>query len=709
MSAAVPGIGFFARREVRLLQQSEAAECGIACLGMVAGFHGHHVSLVELRRLFSVSMAGTTLADLVDFADRLGLAARALRLELDQVALLSRPAILHWDLNHFVVLAKVSRRGFLVFDPASGHRWISREELSARFTGVALELTPTRDFSVKAPGQALGLADFCANVVGLKRYLALVLCLSIVLQTLMIAGPYYMQLVVDDVLMTSDMQLLLVLALGFSMLLVFEVIAEGLRGLALLHLGSLMSLQMTVNLFHHLVRLPLAYFEKRHMGDIVSRFGSLSYVKDLLTKGLVEALIDGVMVVAVVVVLFIYSRLLASIVVVAAILYALVRLIMYRSLRDASMAEIMARANENTSFMETVRGIQTIKLFGAEAKREGLWRNLLTNATNKKLRLGVFNVSYRGINRLLFGVENIVVVYVAAKLVVAGGFSVGMLFAFIAYKTQFMGKFSSLVEKGIEFRMLSLHFDRVGDVALSKREDVGGGAAANHRVEGALELRNIAFRYAEAGRDLVSGLSLDIRPGEFVAIVGPSGYGKTTVMKLMLGLLDPTEGEVLVDGVPLRQVGLDRYRRQVAAVMQEDQLLSGSIVDNIAFFDEKVDMARTVSCARMAAMDEAIRAMPMGYNSLIGDMGSSLSGGQKQRLLLARALYRQPSILFLDEATSHLDARTEAGINVALRQLRITRVVIAHRSETIACADRVIDLSTIDIAARGRLVHEFAT
>lgn len=700
MSGAGPELRLFPRREVRLLQQSEATECGVACLGMVAGFHGHHVGLVELRRLFSVSMAGTTLADLVDFAGKLALAARALRLDLDQVGQLSMPAILHWDLNHFVVLARVSRRGFLVFDPAAGRRWISHEEFSSRFTGIALELTPTRDFSTRAPDKPLGLADFCTNIVGLKRYLALVLCLSIVLQALMIAGPYYMQLVVDDVLMTSDMQLLVVLAVGFAMLLAFEVVADAIRGLALLHLGSLMSLQMTINLFHHLLRLPLAYFEKRHMGDIVSRFGSLAYVKDLLTRGLVEALIDGVMVVAVVIVLFVYSRVLAGIVLAAAVLYALVRLLMYRSLHDASMAEIMARANENTSFMETVRGIQTIKLFGAEARREGLWRGLLTHATNSKLRLGVFSLSYRSINRLLFGVENIVVVYVAARLVVAGGFSVGMLFAFIAYKTQFMTRFSSLVEKGIELRMLGLHFDRVGDVALSSREDLGDGTAVGHRVEGALALRNVAFRYAEAGRNLVSGLSLDIGTGEFVVIVAPSGYGKTTIMKLMLGLLEPTAGEVLVDGVPLRQIGLDRYRRQVAAVMQEDQLLSGSIADNIAFFDEKVDISRVVACARLAAMDEAVRAMPMGYNSLIGDMGSSLSGGQKQRLLLARALYRRPAILFLDEATSHLDAPTEAAINASLRELHITRVVIAHRRETIACADRVIDLAAMGTAVR---------
>nr|WP_255527462.1 peptidase domain-containing ABC transporter [Luteimonas sp. MC1750] len=680
------------------MQQSELAECGVACLGMVAGYHGHHLSLVELRRMFAVSTAGTSLADLMDFADKVHLAARPLRLGLDQVGKLSLPAILHWDMNHFVVLAKVSRRGYLVFDPAADARWIGREELSSRFTGVALELTPTSNFATKAPGEVLGLADFCANVVGLKRYLSLVLCLSLMLQALVIAGPYYMQLVVDDVLMTSDMQLLLVLAMGFALLLAFEVMADALRGLALLHLGSLMSLQMTVNLFHHLVRLPLAFFEKRHMGDIVSRFGSLGYVKDLLTKGLVEALIDGVMVIAVVVVLFLYSRLLACIVVAAALLYALVRLAMYRSLHEVSRQEIAARASENSSFMETVRGIQTIKLFGAEAKREGLWRELLTDATNKKMKLGVFNVSYRGINRLLFGAENIIVVYVAAKLVVAGGFSVGMLFAFIAYKSQFMGKFSALVEKYIEFRMLSLHFDRVGDVALSDREVLSPQVALDHRVEGALALDHVSFRYAESGHELVSGLSIAIQPGEFVAIVGPSGCGKTTVMKLMLGLLQPSGGEVLVDGIPLAQLGLERYRRQVAAVMQEDQLLSGSIVDNIAFFDDKVDIARVVSCARMAAMDEAIKAMPMGYNSLIGDMGSSLSGGQKQRLLLARALYRQPAILFLDEATSHLDARTESGINVALRELRITRVVIAHRRETIECADRVIDLSTM----RGR-------
>lgn len=681
-------------RRVRFMPQSEAAECALACLGMVAGYHGQEIGLSELRRRFPVSMAGSTMSDMVVFAAKLGMSARALRLEVPQVRRLALPVILHWDLNHFVVLDKVAtRKGFRIQDPASGPRWITREELSRRFTGIALELTPTADFSRRKQSDRIGLREFCSNMIGLKRALLVVLGLSVLLQAFIVAGPYYMQLVVDDVLMTGDMDILLVLAIGFSLILLLEVGTDALRSVLLLHLGSMLSVQMTVNLFHHMIRLPLAYFHKRHVGDIVSRFASLQYVKDLIAKGLVEALIDGVMLVVVVVILLVYSWKLALMVVVAACAYLLIRVLMYHSLRQASAQEIAARANENSNFIETVRGIQTLKLHGAEAKRQEGWQDLFVQATNWKLRLGLFSVTFRQANRIIFGAENILIVYVAAKMVMVGGFSVGMLFAFMAYKLQFMGKFSALVEKFIEFRMLSLHFERIGDVALTEREEMSSPAAIMpSRLEGRIALRDVSFRYGESENPAVSGLSLDVAPGEFVAIVGPSGCGKSTALKLMLGLLRANAGEILIDDIPLDQVGMENYRKQVAAVMQDDQLLSGTIAENIAFFDEQADLPRVLDCARAASIDRTVRSMPMGYNSLIGDMGSALSGGQKQRILLARALYRHPKILFLDEATSHLDVRTESSINEALCRMNMTRVVIAHRLETIQAADRVIDL-----------------
>lgn len=692
MQAITEQLKFWQRNSLPMMHQTEAAECGLACIAMVAGFHGYNTSLNELRQKFSLSIEGCTLLDLMNFAEKLQLSSRPLRIELEDLAALQTPCILHWDLNHFVVLKSVRASQVVIHDPALGIRKLTWEEASKHFTGIALELLPTNEFALK-PGQTrLGLSDFWSKITGLKRSLVLLFTLSILLQVFTLVAPYYMQLVVDDVILTSDTSLLLVLAIGFAMVLLFEITTNAVRGFVLLHFGSLLNIQMAGNLFHHLIRLPLSYFEKRHMGDVVSRFGSLRQVRELLTTGVIEALIDGLMAIAILAVILMYSPTLSLVVMAAVLLYAGFRLVMYRSLRTVSEQEILAQAKENSNFMETVRGIQTIKLFGSEAKREGLWQNYFIDATNQSIRLGVFNISYQTVNRLLFGLENILVVYLAAQLVLAGGFSTGMLFAFMAYKSQFMDRMARLIEKIIQFRMLSLHFERLGDIALTSKERVHPEQERESRLlDGRLELRNIDFSYSDVTKPVLQDINLLIEPGESVALVGPSGCGKTTLMKVMLGLLKPGKGEVLVDGLPLPQLGLANYRRQIAAVMQDDQLLSGSIRDNIVFFEEQFDMRRVVECAQMAAVHQDIEKMPMGYNSLIGDMGSALSGGQKQRILLARALYRQPRILFMDEATSHLDTKTESYVSKAIKELNITRVVIAHRPETIASVDRVIE------------------
>jgi ATP-binding cassette subfamily B protein RaxB len=436
----------------------------------------------------------------------------------------------------------------------------------------------------------------------------------------------------------------------------------------------------------------MQYFEKRHMGDIVSRFGSLQQIRQLLTTGIIETIIDGIMAVITLAMIFFYSATLSIVVLVAVCLYALVRFFMYQPFRNITEQEITARAEENSNFMETVRGIQTIKLFGSEVKREGQWQNRYANTINQNIRLGNFQLSFAAVNRFLFGLENIVVIYLAAKLVIGGGFSTGMLFAFMAYKQQFMGKMANLIEKLIQFKMLSLHFERLADIALTDKEQLQPDNFKQHNISGSITLKNISFSYSDATPNVINNLNLSIKSGESVAITGPSGCGKSTLLKLMLGLNVPQQGEILIDGIPLSQLGNNQYRQQIAAVMQNDELLSGSVADNIAFFDSPIDMEKVICCAELAAINDDISRMPMGYDSLIGDMGSSLSGGQKQRVILARALYKKPKILFMDEATSHLDTTLETVINEAIKCLDITRVIIAHRKETIASAERVIDL-----------------
>lgn len=684
---------FWHRKKLPLIMQTEVTECGLACLAMVAGYHGYQADLVDLRKQFRLSLDGVTLLDIMQFAEKLALTSRPLRIEVEDLVALQTPCILHWDLNHFVVLKSANEKFIVIHDPGFGEKRYSLDEASAHFTGIALELTPTKKFIKKEKPVSLKFSDFWSKISGLKSSLSLIFVFSLLLQICALASPYYIQLVIDDVILSADTSLLMALAIGFSLLLLFEIITNALRGLTLLHFGNSMNIQLGANLFHHLIRLPLNYFEKRHMGDIVSRFGSLQKVKELLTTGVIEAILDGLMALITLAMIFFYSPLLSVVVLLAVFLYALMRIIMYSSFRNISEQEIIARAEEHTNFMETVRGIQTIKLFGSEVKREGQWQNHYANTINQNIHLGHFDISYTSINRCLFGFENIIVIYLAASLVIQGGFSTGMLFAFMAYKTQFMNKTASLIEKLIEYKMLGLHFERLADIAFSEKEILRSHNEVKHQIVGKININQVSFTYSDATPLVIDNLNLEINAGESVAITGPSGCGKSTLLKLMLGLNPCSSGEILIDGIPLEQLGNRQYRQQIAAVMQNDELLSGTVADNIAFFETPIDMKQVVSCAKLAAIYEDIKQMPMGFDSLIGDMGSSLSGGQKQRLILARALYKKPKILFMDEATSHLDTHLESDINDAIKHLNMTRVIIAHRKETIASADREIKIS----------------
>lgn len=695
MQSLVNKLEYFSSKRLPVILQTEAAECGLTCLAMVAGFHGFRAHLTELRTQFNLSLQGATLLDLINFSEHLHLSSRPLRIELEQLELLQLPAVLHWDMNHFVVLEQVKGDRCFIVDPARGRLSLPMSEVSKYFTGIALELQPTSDFQKKVQGARLQLRDFWSSVTGLKRSLSVLLALTLLLQVFALAAPYYMQLVVDDVLLSADQNLLVVLALGFALLMTFDSVSTALRGFVILHLGCALNLQMAANMFHHMVRLPLSFFEKRHIGDVLSRFGSLSSVKDMLVNDMLEALIDGIMAFSILFVLFWYSPTLAAVICVSLALYLLVRLSLYQGYREATEQQILTGAKEHSHQIETLRAIQTVKLFGAEAHRESKWQQLYVDVINQDIRVGMFNIRYQLSNKLISGVENILVVYLGAKAVLDGGFSTGMLFAFMAYKGLFIERSIRLIDKFIQFRMLELHFERLADIALTPIEVLSGDGHCRHEVKGALTIDHLSFRYSDNSPYVLNQLSLKVKAGESVALVGPSGYGKTTLLKLMLGMLQPTSGQVIVDGIALHKLDQRHFRAQIASVMQDDQLLSGSIRDNISFFADQVDDEWLYECARMAAIAEDIDKMPMKYATLIGDMGSTLSGGQKQRVLIARALYRRPKIMLMDEATSHLDTQTEAAVNNAIRQLKITRVVIAHRPETIAAADRVIDLQQL--------------
>lgn len=686
-------LDFTGRSRTPIILQNEVSECGVACLAMVACFHGHRTNLVTLQRDYTLAGRGTTLADLVRIAGRMKLGARPVKADLEALPKLQLPAILHWDFNHFVVLTRIRGGTAEIHDPSRGRRRLALEEVSKHYTGVALELTPDREFKPRDEATRLSLRRLLGQMVGLRGAVSTVLALALALEVFTLVSPLFMQLVVDSAVVSEDRDLLALLGIGFLMLGLLRVGVTALRAWVVMVLSTQLNFQLISNLFRHLLRLPLGFFERRHLGDIVSRFESMTQIQRTLTTSFIEAFLDGLMVVTTLVMMWVYSAALTSIVVAAAGLYAGLRLLLYRPLREAQEEEISSDARQHSSFLESVRGIQSIKLFGREHLRRTQYENLLADQFNASIRVQRLGILYKALNGLLFAGENVAVVWAGALLILDGGFSVGMLFAFVAYKQQFIGRATALVEKGIELKILGLHTERVADIALATPEpaaDADSAIVLPQRND--VRVHGLCFQYSESEPPVLDQLDFTVAEGESVAIVGPSGCGKTTLLKILLGLLPPSRGEVLVGGVPLERLSTEHYRNLVGTVMQEDQLFAGSIADNITFFDPDPDLKRVAQCAQVAAVHHDILAMPMHYHTMVGDMGSVLSGGQKQRILLARALYKRPKLLILDEATSHLDVDSEKLVNEAVMQLSLTRIIVAHRPETIASADRVISL-----------------
>jgi ATP-binding cassette, subfamily B, bacterial CvaB/MchF/RaxB len=685
-------LAFGKRNRLPLILQTEAAECGLACVAMVASYHGFQTDLAAMRRRFALSLKGATLAHLIGVASSLNLAGRPLRLDMEHLPELKLPCILHWDLTHFVVLKKVGIKQIEVYDPAFGIRTFTHDEFSKHFTGIALELNPTQEFKPATEKVQVELRSLFGNITGLRRSLLQIFALALALEIFAVISPFFMQWVLDGAIVSADRHLLTVLGIGFGLLMLVQTSISAMRSWVVLYMSTHLSVQWLGNIFSHLLRLPVSYFEKRHLGDVVSRFQSANNIQRTLTTSFVEGVLDGVMSIATIVMMLFYSIKLGAITIAAVFVYALVRWCFYSPLKRATEEEIVHAAKQQSHFLETVRGVQSIKLFGKQDERKSRWLNLLLDTTNCSIRTQKLAIRFSMVNRLVFGAERVAVIWLGALLVLDNALSVGMLLAFVAYKDQFAQRVSGLIDKFVELKMLRLQAERLSDIVLTPAEPETIAMPVDENIVPSIEVNAVDFRYADTEPLVLKDCSLKIEPGESVAIVGGSGCGKTTLLKLMLGLFPPGQGTVKIGGMDIRKVGIAQYRNMVATVMQDDQLFAGSIADNISFFDSAIDQTFVEQCAKSASVYDEIIAMPMGFNTLIGDMGAAISGGQKQRILLARALYKRPKILFLDEATSHLDVYREQEVNNAVKQLELTRVIIAHRPETIRAAGRVIVL-----------------
>ncbi|WP_268235631.1 peptidase domain-containing ABC transporter [Hafnia psychrotolerans] len=681
------------RRRVPVIHQTETSECGLACLAMICGHFGKNIDLISLRRKFNLSARGANLAGINSIAEQLGMVTRALSLELDELGGLKTPCILHWDFSHFVVLVSVKRNRYVLHDPARGRRNVGLEEMTRYFTGVALEVWPGSEFSAETTQNRIHLRSLINSVYGIKSTLAKIFCLSVVIEAINLVMPVGTQLVMDHAIPAGDRGLLTLISAGLMFFILLRAATGMLRAWSSLVMGTLINVQWQSGLFNHLLRLPLAYFERRKLGDIQSRFGSLDTLRATFTTSVVGAIMDSIMVVGVFVMMLLYGGYLTWIVLGFTTVYVLIRLVTYGYYRQISEETLVRGARASSYFMETLYGIATVKIQGMAERRGTHWLNLKIDAINSGIKLTKMDLFFGGINTFVAACDQVAILWLGTSLVIDNQMTIGMFVAFGSFRGQFSDRVASLTNFLLQLRMMSLHNERIADIALHEKEEKKPEfdiVADMSPVS--LETTDLSYRYDSQSAPVFSGLYLSVTPGESVAITGTSGAGKTTLMKVLCGLFEPDTGKVLVDGTDIRQLGINNYHRKIACVMQDDRLFSGSIRENICGFSEEMDEAWMIECARASYIHDVIMKMPMGYETLIGELGEGLSGGQKQRIFIARALYRRPGILFMDEATSSLDTESERFVNVAIKNMNITRVIIAHRETTLRTVGRVISM-----------------
>ncbi|HCP4494015.1 TPA: peptidase domain-containing ABC transporter, partial [Escherichia coli] len=627
------------QRRVPVIHQTETAECGLACLAMICGHFGKNIDLIYLRRKFNLSARGATLAGINGIAEQLGMATRALSLELDELRVLKTPCILHWDFSHFVVLVSVKRNRYVLHDPARGIRYISREEMSRYFTGVALEVWPGSEFQSETLQTRISLRSLINSIYGIKRTLAKIFCLSVVIEAINLLMPVGTQLVMDHAIPAGDRGLLTLISAALMFFILLKAATSTLRAWSSLVMSTLINVQWQSGLFDHLLRLPLAFFERRKLGDIQSRFDSLDTLRATFTTSVIGFIMDSIMVVGVCVMMLLYGGYLTWIVLCFTTIYIFIRLVTYGNYRQISEECLVREARAASYFMETLYGIATVKIQGMVGIRGAHWLNMKIDAINSGIKLTRMDLLFGGINTFVTACDQIVILWLGAGLVIDNQMTIGMFVAFSSFRGQFSERVASLTSFLLQLRIMSLHNERIADIALHEKEEKKPEIEIVADMGPiSLETNGLSYRYDSQSAPIFSALSLSVAPGESVAITGASGAGKTTLMKVLCGLFEPDSGRVLINGIDIRQIGINNYHRMIACVMQDDRLFSGSIRENICGFAEEMDEEWMVECARASHIHDVIMNMPMGYETLIGELGEGLSGGQKQRIFIARAL-----------------------------------------------------------------------
>ena len=689
------------KRRIPEMRQVTAVECGAACLGMVLNYYGYGTSISDVQERCGVGRDGLTALEIVKSARLYGLRVRAVSLNLDDFRFVALPAIIHWEFNHFLVVERWSSNHIDVLDPAIGRRRLTREEFDEGFTGVAILLEPGTQFEQKAPEKALTLWSYMRSLLHMRTILFQIIGTSLLLQLLGLGAPLLTAVVIDNILPQKNPNILVVLGIGMLILILMQGITGFLRSSLLIYLQTRLDTDMMLNFFEHMLSLPYRFFQLRLNGDLLARMNSNLAIRDLLTNQLISTILDGGTVIVYFIILLLFSKLIAVTTLIIGFVQIFVLLVTSPAIRRLTQRDLEAQGKTQGYMNEILSGIATLKAAGAENRAFARWENLFFDEMNISLRLNYISSIVGSLLGIVGLLSPLLLLWIGATQVINGTMQVGTMLALNTLAIEFLGPLGSLASTGQSLQIIRAHFTRVADIIGTQPEQDPALVQIPHQLRGQIELKNVSFRYDQNAPLILNNINGKIMPGQKVALVGKTGSGKSTLGKLLVGLMLPTKGSIMFDGVPLDQLNYQDVRSQFGVVLQESFIFSGSVKDNIALNNPDMDMDRVIEAASIAAIDEDIEKMPMGYDTLVSEGGSAFSGGQRQRVALARALAHHPALLLLDEATSALDVVTEQTIERNLNRLPCTQVIIAHRLSTIRNADVIMVLDQGHIVEQG--------
>ena len=691
--------GLFApRHSLPMIFQSETSECGLACIAMISCYLGRKTQLGELREIFNVSGAGASIKDLMTAAKRIGLRCRPLKIELSELKQLELPVVLHWDLDHFVILKKITNRALVLHDPAAGVRTYSMREVGVHFTGIAIEVRKAKDFHQNKQQKKFTLGQLFEPGKGFYKVIVQVFIMSVLIQLLSILAPLYLQLIIDQGLSLRDENLVLLLAALFLLVMFAKTVVAYFRSIILLQFSNQFGFQLSESTFHHLIRLPLRFFEKREMGDIVSRFSALGSIKQLVTQEMITVVVDGIFSLVTLVLLYLYSPFLCGLALAAILLFCILRGVSIGREKTLREESLVAGAKQQTCFMENIRSISTTKINGIEQEREHEWLSSYTGFINSAYHLGSFQLSISTVQGLVFGIEHVLTIYFGAMLVFDQSLTIGQLISFVFLKQHFIGSVTAMVPKLAELKLMNLELERLSDITLHKKELVKENDSLFELSSTAdLSVKGLGFSYADNLPNVFSNVSCELRAGESLGVWGKSGCGKTTFLKLLLNFENAKPGSILFGGRPLATFSMQERRGYLAAIMHGETLLSGSLAYNINLNLETFDDLKLMEICDLVGISDVVRELPMGFSTQIGELGLLFSAGQVQRILLARALYYKPKILILDEALSHLGESVALDLLTMIHRSKITLILVSHSSALLRTTDKQLILDEVPL------------